>query len=233
MNYKEPLVKAKICRIFNDMIVDVVLDDGSVSHAFCPEVDFNHQLYSVDRVVYLTKSADKRRKIPYICQMCDVGSSLVFVNYKYKNKLFLEAFHKGILDADFGRFVRVREIEADDLLKMVNFELLSDNGERAFVYVVDIFNKIGDDVVFPSSINFFELEMFEELKRMRAKGADTYVFLIVPREDCKQAKFVWSQDPIAAAKIYDEVQSGLKFCCYSCNVNQKSVSIAQKMNICY
>ena len=151
MNYKEPLVKAKICRIFNNMIVDVVLDDGSVSHAFCPEVDFNHQLYSVDRVVYLTKSADKRRKIPYICQMCDVGSSLVFVNYKYKNKLFLEAFHKGILDADFGRFVRVREIEADDLLKMVNFELLSDNGERAFVYVVDIFNKIGDDVVFPSS----------------------------------------------------------------------------------
>ena len=94
-------------------------------------------------------------------------------------------------------------------------------------------DKIGDDVVFPSTINFFELEMFEELKRLRAKGADTYVFLIVPRNDCVQAKFVWNQDPIAAAKIYDEVQSGLKFCCYSCNVNQKSVSIAKKLKIVY
>lgn len=233
MNYKEPLIEAKIINTFQKCILDVQLQDGSFSYAFCPEVDFNQQLYPIGAKVYLTKSADKRRKVPYICQMSDSGAGLIFVNYKYKNQLFQEAFFKGVLDFDFGQYVNLREIKDGDVLKMTNFELLADNGRRAYVYVVDIFNKIGDDVVFPSTINFFELEMFEELKRLRAKGADTYVFLIVPRNDCVQAKFVWNQDPIAAAKIYDEVQSGLKFCCYSCNVNQKSVSIAKKLKIVY
>ena len=92
MNYKEPLTEAKIINTFQKCILDVQLQDGAFSHAFCPEVDFNQQLYPIGAKVYLTKSADKRRKVPYICQMSDSGAGLIFVNYKYKNQLFKEAF---------------------------------------------------------------------------------------------------------------------------------------------
>ena len=233
MIYKENLIPAKIVGCYKNLILDVELEDGTLAHAFCPETDFNQQLYPVGATVLLSKSADKRRYVPYVCQMSDSGSGLVFVNYKYKNKLFIEAFRKGMLEADFADYVGLREISDGDMVQMANFELQSDAGQKAYVYVVDIFNKVDNDAVFPSTINFFELEMFNELRQMRENGAETYVFLIVPREDCAAARFVWNQDPIAAAKIFDEVKSGLKFCCYRCKVTQRTVAIDKKLEILY
>ena len=233
MIYKENLIPAKIVGSYKNLILDVELEDGDLVHAFCPETDFKQQLYPIGATALLSKSADGRRKVPYVCQMTDSGSGLIFVNYKYKNQLFIEAFSKGVLDADFGAYSSMREIKNEDMQQIANFELQAKDGRKAYVYVVNIFNKVNDDVVFPSTINFFELEMFNQLRQMREEGAETYVFLIVPREDCSAARFVWSQDPIAAAKIFDEVKSGLKFCCYRCKVTQKSVAIDKKLEIVY
>ena len=82
-------------------------------------------------------------------------------------------------------------------------------------------------------INFFEIEMFAEMQKMRRQGAETVVFLVVPREDCANIRFVWNQDPVAAAKIYDEVQSGLKFCGYRCRVSPQEVKLTDKLEIMY
>ena len=57
--------------------------------------------------------------------------------------------------------------------------------------------------------------------------------MIVPRNDCIEAKFSWNLDPRAAAKIYDEAKNGLEFVCYGCKLDKNSVSIAEKMKILY
>ena len=232
MNYKGRLITGTIKALYKNLIIDVELDNGKIVQALNPEADFKNFVYAPGAAVWLTQSADKRRRVSYICQMVNRGEGMVFINYKYKNDLFREAFAKGILHEDFGKYVYIRPINPDDgELKRVNFELGNDRGDKSFVYVVNIYNKQGTDVVFPSLINFFELEMFEELRRQRKNGAETFVCLVVPREDCMDARFVWNQNPIAAAKIFDEVKNGLKFCCYCCNVNEKSVSISKRMRI--
>ncbi len=232
MNYKEKLITGTIREIYKNLILDVELENGEMVQALCPETDFHNMLYAPGMPVYLTRSADKRRRVSYICQMVKHSESLIFVNYKYKNNLFMEAFARGIMREDFGEYTCIRFINPfEEDLKRVNFELSGANGIKACVYVVNIYNKQGTEVVFPSVINFFELEMFEELRRMRREGMETFVCLIVPREDCMDARFVWSQSPVAAAKIYDEVKNGLKFCCYGCNVSEKSVSISKRMRI--
>lgn len=233
MNYKEKLFTAIIKGIYKNIILDAELEHGEIVSCFCPEADFNNMLYAKEAKVYLSRSKDARKYVPYICQMVDKGDGLVFVNYKYKNDLFLEAFKNGILQEDLGAYTKIRRIEDNDELQRVNFELSDDDGNKAYVYVVNIYNKQGANVVFPSFINFFEIEMYEEMKNLRKNKHETIVMLIVPREDCNDAQFVWGHDPIAAAKIYDEVNNGLRFCCYGCNVNEKSVSIARKMKILY
>lgn len=233
MEYKTQLITGTIKNIYKNIILDVELDDGNLCSAFCPEKDFKNQLYRPGGRVYLTRSGDIRRRVSHICQMVGRDNHLIFVNYKYKNTLFAEAFQKGVLQQDFGRYQYIREIKRGETLKCVNFELLNDAGERAYIYVVNIFNRQEDDVVFPSTINFFELEMFEEMRRLRENGSETFVCLLVPREDCQNARFVWGQDPIAAAKIYDEVKNGLKFCCYGCNVSETTVAVTEKKTILY
>lgn len=234
MNYKNPLITGRIKGLYKDLILDVELENGDIVQALCPESNFKNMLYKNEITAYLTQSQDTRRRVGYICQMIDKGDGLVFINYKYKNILFIEGFAHGIMAEDFGGYNHIREIRNDDEeLKHVNFELRDDNNSKAYVYVANIYNKQGTEIVFPSTINFFELEMLEELRRMRYNGHESYICLIVPREDCMDARFVWNQNPIAAAKLYEEIKNGLKLCCYSCNVNEKSVSITKKMRILY
>lgn len=234
MNYKNSLISGTIKGLYKDLILDVELDNGDTVQALCPEANLKNILYRHDITAYLTQTQDKRRRVQYICQMIDNGEGMVFINYKYKNILFIEGFAHEIMTADFGKYNHIREIKPEqEELKHVNFELRDDNNSKAYVYVVNIYNKQGTEIVFPSTINFFELEMLEELRRMRCNGYESYICLIVPREDCMDARFVWNQNPIAAAKLYEEIKNGLKLCCYSCNVNEKSVSISKKMRILY
>ena len=76
------------------------------------------------------------------------------------------------------------------------------------------------------------MEMFEEMKKVRAQGYRTVVVLIVPRMDCLETLFSWTIDPISAARIYEEAKNGLEFVCYGCKLAKKSISISNKMNIC-
>ena len=233
MKFDDNLVSGEIVANYKNIIVDVVLDDGDEVSAFCPEQDFKNQLYKVGARVWLEPSAEKRRRVPFVCQLVDNGSGPIFVNYKYKNQMFLEAFKSGALDEVLGKYKYIREIQPREELKYVNFELIDGDHHQAFVYVVNIFNKQGTAVVFPSMINFFEIEMFAEMQKMRHQGAETIVFLMVPREDCAHIRFVWNQDPVAAAKIYDEVQNGLKFYGYRCEVSRQEVRLADKLEIMY
>ena len=54
--------------------------------------------------MWLEPSAEKRRRVPFVCQLVDNGSGPIFVNYKYKNQLFLEAFKSGALDEVLGKY---------------------------------------------------------------------------------------------------------------------------------
>ena len=233
MKFDEVLIGGEIIANYKNIIVDVLLDDGEKVAAFCPECNRGGRLYRLGARVLLGHSADKRRRVPFVCEMVDEGSGFVFVNYKYKNPLFAEAFKQGILDQDFGAYSYIREIKPGEELKYVNFELADDDGRKAYVYVVNVFNCQGGCAVFPSTINFFEIEMFEEMRKMRRFGHETFVFLMVPRGDCFQAKFVWSLDPVAAARFYDEGQDGLKFCCYRCVVDVAGVAVCEKVEILY
>lgn len=233
MKFEDSLVCGQIVANYKNIIVDVMLDDGDEVSAFCPEQELKNQLYKVGARVWLEPSEEKRRRVPFVCQLTDCGEGRIFVNNKYKNQLFAEAFKSGALDEVLGSYKYIREIQSGEELKYVNFELIDDEHHQAFVYVVNIFNKQGTAVVFPSMINFFEIEMFAEMQKMRRQGAETVVFLVVPREDCANIRFVWNQDPVAAAKIYDEVQSGLKFCGYRCRVSPQEVKLIDKLEIMY
>ena len=118
-----------------------------------------------------------------------------------------------------------------DNLPHLDFEF-SNNEEKCFISLRPIYNKQDGMAVFPSKVNFLDMEMFEEMKKVRAMGARTVVVLIVPRIDCVETLFSWTIDPISAARIYDEAKNGLEFVSYGCNLDKKGIIIANKLNIC-
>ena len=77
------------------------------------------------------------------------------------------------------------------------------------------------------------MKVFEELLNRKKQGAEVYVFLIVPREDCIDAKFVWDISTLASGAVYNAAQNGINFICYSCSVTKDKIEIDHKLDILY
>lgn len=232
MEFAGKLIKGTIAGTYKNLILDVKFNDGSIQPVFCPETSCINNLYAKGADVWVSPADDERRRLKYEVQLINKGEGLILANPRYISQLFAEAFDEGIL-TDFDQYKYLRRIEYGEDVMRAHFELSDDRGEKCYVYAVGIYNKLGPYVVFPSYINFYEMEMFDELKKLRAKGYKTAVVMIALRMDCLEAKFVWNLDQIAAARIFDEAKSGLNFFCYGCNINQKSVTITQKVKILY
>lgn len=232
LDFAKNLIKGNIVSIYKNLILDVKLKDERVISAFCPEIDYMNNLYIKGVDVWLSENNDPRRKLKYEVQMINKGEGLIMVNSTHIKDLFIEAFNNAVL-TDFSQYNRLRKIEHGEDVAYANFEFSNNKGEKCYAYVTGFYNKVGPYVVFPSFINFYEMEMFAELRDLRAKGYKTAVVLIASRMDCLEAKFVWNIDQVAAAKIFDEAKNGLNFFCYGCNIDQRSVIISQKMKILY
>ncbi len=231
MIIEDLLYKGRVVSCYNSLLIDVRLDDDSQEAVFCASSEAA-ALCKAGTEVFVRRAPGNLRKVRYELEYLNLDEGLVFVNPSVNRKLFLEAFENGVLK-DFGRYENCREIEPDDHLQHVDFELSSAAGEKCFVFIEDVYNKTAGYSVFPAGINFFEMEMFEEMEKLRAEGHRTCIFMLVPRQDSVEAKFSWNLDPIAAAKIFDEAKKGLNFVCYGCILDKKSVSIARKMKIIY
>lgn len=231
MELGQELIPAKVDKVYNSLILDAVLPDKRVVPVFCGASE-TVKLCSHGASVWLRHTPSKHRKIRFELMFISRAEGLIFVNPGFNRALFQEAFKAGILQ-DFSSYKYCRPIDPDDHLFHVDFELSSASGDKCYVFIKNVYLKQGSYAVFPDSMNFFEFEMFEELSRLRAAGHRTAVFMLVPRNDCLEAHFSWKYDPVASAKLFDEAKNGLDFVCYGCNLEKKSVSIANYMKIVY
>lgn len=232
MNFRDRLIRGTIVKSYNNLILDVKFKEGNIVPVFCSEMDYLPEMYSSGTEVFVTKNRDQRRKIRYECQIVRRDEGLVMVNQNMVDALFMEAFENGMI-SDLDEYQYIDRAGGDYSTRNINYVLSNDEGKRCYIYLVSIYNKQGPNVVFPTNLSFYEMELFDEFRRLREQGHETVVGLIVTRMDCLEAKFAWNINPISAAKIYDEAKNGLKFFCYGCNIDNKSISIIGKMKILY
>lgn len=232
MEFSDRLIRGEIVKSYKNLILDVRFREGNVVPVFCPEMDYMQSLYVPGTEVWVTKNRDQRRHLRYECQIVNSGGGLIMVNPNYADSLFLEAFEKGFIE-ELRDYEYADRVDGNFATRNINYVLTDDDGRKCYVYLVSIYNKKGPYVVFPSILNFYEMELFEELRQLRSKGHETAVILLTTRMDVMEAKFSWDINPMAAARIFDEAKNGLKFFCYGCNLDNKSISITKKMKILY
>lgn len=229
MNFNKEFMNAKLVQRYKRFIVDAMLDTDEIVSAFCSDENVFPNLYEKNASLWVSRIHDKKRHLKYEVEAVNKGDGWVVVNQQYFFNLFEEAFTQKLM-SDFVGYHKIRRLTLEDKLPHVDFELSNDT-EKCFISLRPIYNKQDGKAVFPSKVNFLDMEMFEEMKKIRSKNVRTVVLLLVPRMDCLETVFSWTIDPVSAAKIYDEAKNGLEFISYGCNLDKKSIIIANKMNI--
>ncbi len=231
MQITSDLTTAKVIGKYNRLILDVELENKSVIPVFCSCYDVA-EMCQVGTIVYISKRKNNKLRLEYEVEFVVQDTKLVYAHPNRNNDLFAEAFNNGKIP-ELSEYNQCRRVETSDKLAHIDFVLSNSRGEKCFVFITNIYKKIGSDVVFPSEINFFELEMFEEMEQLRIQGHKTCVFMIVPRSDSYSIHFSWKLSPLAAGKIFEEAKNGLNFIGYGCNINKMSVTLSDNIPILY
>jgi DNA-binding sugar fermentation-stimulating protein len=228
-NYK--LLAAKVESVYNNLIVDVRLENGELVTAFCCAMEIA-DMCKPKTTVWLKRTSQSKRLVKYNIAFVHTPEGMVFANPRYNRQLFQEAFEAGIL-TELSDYTSCRALSAEDKAHGLDFELMAPSGKKGYVFISSIFSKSNGCAVFPHKINFFEMELLEEMRARRRAGNDVFVVMIVPREDCISAKFSWTVDPIAAAQLFETAKGGVNFLCYGCKIAKNRVELNRKMEILY
>lgn len=232
MEYNYSLLPAKVVGVCNKLIVDAKLQNSKTVSAFCGAMEIA-DLCEKDTKIWLKRTSQPHRIVKYNVAFVETPNGIVFANPKYNRQLFLEAFENGVL-TDFAEYDLCEQLNAAHNANGLDFELKNAQGDKScFVFVTSLYYKQEDKAVFPYNINFFEMKIFEELEKKQAEGAKVCIFIIVPRQDCLSAKFLWNLNPVAAAAIFDAAKKGIDFLCYGCRIEKNRIEIDKKMEIIY
>lgn len=231
MEYKYKLLKATVDDVCNNLIIDAKLDDGQKVVAFCGAPNVAQQCKK-GITVWLKRTSNPNRLVKYNVAFVELNGTLMFSNPKYDRQLFLEAFENDVL-SDFDKYDECLPLNNTEEANGIDFILSNSKGEQCFVYATSIYVKRDAHAVFPHTINFFEMKVFEEMLNRKKQGAEVCVFLIVPREDCIDAKFVWDISTLASGAVYNAAQGGVNFVCYGCKVSKTDIKIDHKLDILY
>ncbi|MFV0627383.1 MAG: DNA/RNA nuclease SfsA [Alphaproteobacteria bacterium] len=231
MIFSKKLIKGRILNCYNNLILDVELENNKKVSVFCPDFESGKKLYTQGKEVLIKRTVNKLYKLKYEIVMIKENDSFIMINYKFIPKIFEEAFEKDVFE-ELLDYPHLTSLKPDSNHKHVTFELYNKkNNKKCYIYLCSVYNKVDADIVFPSYLDFREMNVYNELAELRKKGLETYVFLIAPRVDTNSVKFVWNLDPIGAAKTYDEAKNGLKFVCYGCNLDKNGIEISNKIKI--
>ncbi len=176
------------------------------------------------------KSDNPNRKLKYTLEIINDGKSLVGVNTHSANQIIEDA----ILDKKIKELIKyseyVREVKFG-LNTRFDF-LLTSKKQKAFLEVKSVtLSRKSGIAEFPDAVTSRGLKHLEELEKAKKEGYESYLVYLVQREDCDQFKIAKDIDPKYYEAFLKAKKNGVKFISYSCNVNEKEISINKSIKI--
>lgn len=102
MRFMPPLVPARLVRRYKRFLADAILDDGAQVTVHCPNPGSMATCLVPHARVWLSRSSDPQRKLPYTLEIIELGETSVFVNPLRANRVVEQALLEGALPALAG-----------------------------------------------------------------------------------------------------------------------------------
>src|SRR5262245_36678585 len=174
MKFKEPLIPATLVRRYKRSLADVVLPSGEeiIAHVANPGAMIG--LAAPGSRVWLSKSANAKRKLPYSWELVEVdlgaGPELIGINTAHPNLLVAEAIAAGAIPELSGYATTRREVKYGKNSR-VDFLLEGPNRPLCYVEVKNVhLMRTPALAEFPDSVTARGAKHLDELAAMTATG---------------------------------------------------------------
>jgi len=177
--------------------------------------------------VYLSRSDNLIRKLPYTIEMTRMGTTLVGVNTMVPNRLVKESIMAGRLPQLSGYHALRREVRYGTNSRI---DLLLENGrERCYVEIKNC-TLVADRVAyFPDAVSERGLKHLHELETQVKAGNRCVMFYLVQRMDAGEFRPADHIDPAYGKALRSACSKGVEIMVYNVQLDLENIELNKQL----
>jgi sugar fermentation stimulation protein A len=218
-----PLIKGTLVKRYKRFMADVMLADGEIVTAHCPNSGSMRSCCEPDRPVYLSRSSNPNRRLAYTWELIEMPASLVGVNTAIPNKLVKQSIIDGAIRELLGYETIRTEVRCGLNSRL---DLVLDNAdERCFIEVKNCTLIEGGLATFPDAVTTRGLKHLVELQSLVKAGSRAVIFFLVQRMDATAFGPADRIDPAYGIELRKARNNGVEVLCYDVSITLESIRI--------
>ena len=231
MKFPEPLVTGRLVKRYKRFLSDIALESGEIVTAHCANPGSMLGLAEPGALVWLSRSANPKRKLPFSWELVDVGSSLVGINTSRPNDLVAEAVTCGAI-AELTDYETLRREVPYGKNSRIDLLLESPGRAPCYVEIKNVTLSRRETLAeFPDSVTARGAKHLDELAAAVRSGSRAVLFFLAQREDCTRLEVAADIDPNYATAFARALAEGVEMICYGCKVGPEAIELDRPLPI--
>jgi sugar fermentation stimulation protein A len=234
MLFDSLLLPGTLIRRYKRFLAEVLLADGQMVTAHCPNPGSMLSVNAAGSSVWLSRAEKPGRALGYTWELIRVGETLVGINTSRPNRLVEEAIAGRRLPELEGYATLRREVRYGYNSRI---DLLLEAQGRATCYVeiknVTMKRGLGRDipVTFPDSVTVRGAKHLTELAEVVRQGGRAVMLYVTQRSDAERLTFADDIDYVYTRAVRVALEAGVELLCYRCNVGLNEIRLADPIPI--
>jgi len=227
MLFNNELLSAVLKKRYKRFLADVILDDGSMMTAYCPNTGSMRSCSAPGSKVLLSKSENKKRKYPYTLEMVRSGDTWVGVNTGLTNQIVVEAINQGKIH-ELGQVEVVNtevKVSSNSRLDV----MVEAAGLKTYIEIKNCSLVEGEIAMFPDAVTARGTKHLYELAKLVGRGHGGVIFYLVQRGDAKIFRPAVQIDPVYAAALKEVAKQGVKVLVYQAAVKPSGIEVENSL----
>jgi sugar fermentation stimulation protein A len=235
MRFPAPLLPATLVKRYKRFLADVVLPSGETVTVHCANPGAMTGLNAVGARVWLSKSANPKRKLAHSWELIEVdlggGAELVGINTAHPNALAAEAIAVGAI-AELNGYASLRREVRYGKNSRVDFLLEAPARPPCYVEIknVHLMRKAGL-AEFPDAVTKRGTKHLAELSDMVATGSRAVMLFLIQIGSARRFTLARDIDP-AYGEAFDAARrAGVEAIAYRCTITCEGIEVVEPVPI--
>ncbi len=229
-----PLQPGRLVRRYKRFLADVELPGGGVVTAHCANPGSMMGLADPGIPVWLSRSADPKRKLPWSLELVEVdvgaGPALVGINTGYPNRLAAEAIGAGTIEELAGYGTLRREVRYGTRSR-VDIVLEHDGRPPCYVEIKNVhLSRRAGHAEFPDSVTARGAKHLGELALVAEAGMRAVMLFVVQRADAATMSLAADLDPAYSAAYARARDAGVETLVYGCDISPAEIVLTRRLD---
>lgn len=224
MIFAPPLKPARLIRRYKRFLADVILEDGSETTVSVPNTGSMMGLTAPDSPVWLSHSADPKRKYAHRLEIVEADGTLVGINTGLPNRLTEEAILQGLID-DLADYPELKREQRYGQNSRIDILLSGPDRPLTYVEVKNVHMRRYEGLAeFPDTVTARGAKHLNELARMVAEGHRAIMVYLIQRSDCERFRLCRDLDPTYTDAFDRAYEAGVEAFAVRCQIKSTGIT---------